>query len=465
MAQIIAGGTKPDSGGNVEVITQTQTTTWTQLQGKPYILVSSKGIVNGLSNIPNDGADFGPDTTKGATAPGQYGSPYTQSEGIGDAWNYAFAQSISIGFGGQPVVHLLEGTFYLNENVTIAGSTSVKPNVIITGSGKRNTWVFVNNSGGNGIVFSPSTLNDIYMSDLSLHASVSVNTMLNYDSSSNTGNQIVLSDMYVTAADTVTTASLYIWNTGALIMYDIEYNTPSSGGITARCNSVFYFINSTGAGNLNVQGDSLIASIMNVYWATSSNTNNVWQFGGTDTTDATVNINASELPSIVYINGNLEILKITGCTNQSGMPNNEQFQSTATSAVIKHFVFKDNFYGGVTTANNLFSSAITTDWADTNSIIYDSASTKTLTLPVNVPSTPSVPASGTAEENTNPYAVDVYVYGGAVTEIQITRNGTAYTVFSVSTAIAMSGQAYKLNPGDSITVTYSTAPSWEWLSD
>ena len=55
MAQIIAGGTKPDSGGNVEVITQTQTTTWAQLQGKPYILVSSKGIVNGLSNIPNDG--------------------------------------------------------------------------------------------------------------------------------------------------------------------------------------------------------------------------------------------------------------------------------------------------------------------------------------------------------------------------------------------------------------------------
>ena len=85
--------------------------------------------------------------------------------------------------------------------------------------------------------------------------------------------------------------------------------------------------------------------------------------------------------------------------------------------------------------------------------------------PINIPTTPSVPASGTAQENTNSYAVDVYIYGGDVTEIQITRNGTAYTVLSVSTAIAMSGQAYKLNPGDSITITYSTAPSWEWLSD
>ena len=88
MAQIIAGGTKPDSGGNVEVITQTQTTAWTQLQGKPNIEVSSKGIANGLSSVINDGADFGPDTTKGATAPGQYGSPYTNAFGTQEAIDY-----------------------------------------------------------------------------------------------------------------------------------------------------------------------------------------------------------------------------------------------------------------------------------------------------------------------------------------------------------------------------------------
>ena len=84
-------------------------------------------------------------------------------------------------------------------------------------------------------------------------------------------------------------------------------------------------------------------------------------------------------------------------------------------------------------------------------------------IPVNTPTTPSVPTSATAQENTNPYAVDVYVYGGAVTEIQITKNGTAYTVFSVSTAIAMSGQHFPLNNTDSITIIYSTAPTWEWL--
>ena len=86
----------------------------------------------------------------------------------------------------------------------------------------------------------------------------------------------------------------------------------------------------------------------------------------------------------------------------------------------------------------------------------------TTLLPIT---TPTIPTSGTAQENTNPYAVNVYLYGGTVTEIQITRNGTAYTVFSNASGLALSGQVYKLNPTDSITITYTTAPTWEWLSD
>ncbi|MEM4091092.1 MAG: hypothetical protein QXQ46_10225 [Thermoplasmatales archaeon] len=45
-----------------------------------YITVSANGISNGLSNIPNDGADFGPDTSG------------TQTSGIQEAINYIFAQ-------------------------------------------------------------------------------------------------------------------------------------------------------------------------------------------------------------------------------------------------------------------------------------------------------------------------------------------------------------------------------------
>jgi hypothetical protein len=45
------------------------------VRGKAYITVSAKGISNGLSDIPNDGADFGPDT------------PGTQTNGIMEAIN------------------------------------------------------------------------------------------------------------------------------------------------------------------------------------------------------------------------------------------------------------------------------------------------------------------------------------------------------------------------------------------
>ena len=75
------------------------TNDWVNINGKPYITVSSKGISNKLSTKPNDGADFGPDTTLGATSPSQIGPPYTQTYRIQEAINYVFAQN-----GGKIVI-------------------------------------------------------------------------------------------------------------------------------------------------------------------------------------------------------------------------------------------------------------------------------------------------------------------------------------------------------------------------
>jgi len=63
------------------------------------IIVSSRGISNGLSKVYNDGADFGPDTKLGSSTPGEYGPPYTQASGIQEAWNYSFAGTINYGDG------------------------------------------------------------------------------------------------------------------------------------------------------------------------------------------------------------------------------------------------------------------------------------------------------------------------------------------------------------------------------
>ena len=91
------------------------------IRGKPYITVSAKGMINGLSNIPNDGADFGPDTTLNATSPRQYGAPYTKTSGIQEAQNY-------LSKGGHIV--LGNGDFYIYDTITISNN-----NIIISGAG------------------------------------------------------------------------------------------------------------------------------------------------------------------------------------------------------------------------------------------------------------------------------------------------------------------------------------------
>jgi len=52
------------------------------------IIVSSRGLSNGLSKVYNDGADFGPDTMLNAILPNQYGPPYTKTCGLLEAVNY-----------------------------------------------------------------------------------------------------------------------------------------------------------------------------------------------------------------------------------------------------------------------------------------------------------------------------------------------------------------------------------------
>ena len=96
--------------------------------------VTSKGIVNGLSVLPNDGkGGFGPDTTKGATAPGQYGSPYTETVGIKESIAYAntLIQSGSL----LPEIVLGFGTFSLSNSINLPSYIHIR------GSGMNSTYL------------------------------------------------------------------------------------------------------------------------------------------------------------------------------------------------------------------------------------------------------------------------------------------------------------------------------------
>lgn len=66
--------------------------------------------------------------------------------------------------------------------------------------------------------------------------------------------------------------------------------------------------------------------------------------------------------------------------------------------------------------------------------------------------TPGVPVSGAAQQNTSTAVVAVYVSGGTVSQITVGSHNTGLT----------SG-CFLLPPGQSITITYTAAPSWTWV--
>jgi len=72
---------------------------------------------------------------------------------------------------------------------------------------------------------------------------------------------------------------------------------------------------------------------------------------------------------------------------------------------------------------------------------------------INTVSTPGMPGSGTAVTNTSGQVAMVAINGGAVTAVK--RNGA--TLFTTTNVTVI------LEPGDSIALTYSTAPGWTWM--
>lgn len=70
---------------------------------------------------------------------------------------------------------------------------------------------------------------------------------------------------------------------------------------------------------------------------------------------------------------------------------------------------------------------------------------------------PAVPASGTPQTNTTGADVAVTVTGGTVTAIAV--NGVA-----VLSGVSLGGSVVAVPAGGTITLTYSSAPTWTWNS-
>ena len=74
--------------------------------------------------------------------------------------------------------------------------------------------------------------------------------------------------------------------------------------------------------------------------------------------------------------------------------------------------------------------------------------------PAGPQTAPAIPASGTAYTNPFPFDCAVYITGGTVTAVAIGGTATGLT----------SGQFF-VPAGETITLTYSAAPTWTWFGN
>jgi hypothetical protein len=405
--------------------------------------------VNGLSVLPNDGTGgFGPDTMLGATSPSQYGPPYTQTTGFLEAWNYAYPKGLEI---------VINGGISINANVTLSAPLVGNGSFSIHGASKTGCGIIINVSSGYGITVDPTVLyyGNIAITDLYIVNGGSADGAFYCDESvNNPGADIFqFSNINLGTSNSWGKEPIYI-NGFQAIIGDVLQNYAN--------NSVYFdaqyilLSNCNGAHGFDVGyfNDHAFVSMSNI------------QAEGVISTHSQIdsfNISGIYLESSFIIDGDISVFTVTGLRWNSFF--SFSYLLNASSAyTISHFHvigLSGILYDNTTVYNSTY---LTVSDLKIEDIDID-LNGYTFTNQYNTPTTPAVPASGTAQQNTYLYSVNVFLYGGTVTEIQITKGGTAYTVFSNSSGLALSGQAYKLNPSDSITITYSTAPTWEWMSD
>jgi len=435
----------------------------------PYITVSARGMSNGLSDIPNDGADFGPDTLLGTSSKGQYGPPYTQTTGIQEAWNYAFATAKGYSsYGGgtdywmRPIL-LLDGVFTLNQKVFLSPSKRIM-NPKMIGSGLMSTYVMWN--------FNDNCIEIDHTNSNIQYSSIEIGYMQPVAS----GNAYSATGKAFFAANYVSGDPSYQAN--VFQSYDMDFSNNFSGNamfsLTGFQKIILYnpqayyggvygvlYTENTGFVSIlggNVYGNPYAFYLNKVESLVIYGSHN----GGAGGVLSNVNyvyIDHYGALAPLQINGNVGYIHLDYVhSSYNATLLNTQGNSAVTVGKLK--IGNLNVYANTLTLSGSSLVTISDIEVDTFNIASGAAISGQW---VNSPATPAVPASGTAVTNTNLYPVLVYINGGAVTNItKKTITGTSYTVYSNSTASPVY-MPVRLENGESITITYTTAPTWTWV--
>ena len=392
------------------------------IRGKPYIEVSSKGIVNGLSNIPNDGADFGPDTTKGASASGQYGSPYTETTGLKEAINYGIKTGMISGTGiFVPEIKIISPLITISASITVQAPSGYTISQLKISGISSMTYVNVNLSDVYAITLDPSSFSDTNMMFENLQPAVSGGSpygFLDADFSTTNGGTNVFEGYNLDVSNGGwTTAPFYLKSFAAIFMYNYESYSGSSttygNGYFDATNIFFYGVQGTAI-------DYFFSSARFVYIAgLSQDSQTGTSYGGGIVLTNVISAVIEDAFAVISLGSDITNLILINHTQ--GSQNGYALQSTVsgTSRTITNFKLIGYYNYGT---KPYFSSDIV-------------ISGPTVSISANPP------VSGTAYQNTNPYDIRL--------KIPVTYSPTSSAAATLATGISSTS-----------TVTTSTKVSY-----
>ena len=396
----------------------------------PYIVVSSKGVANGLSEEYNDGWDFGPDSYSPTSTSA---IPYTQTCGLYEAEMYHIANGTGLPF-------LKSGKYVVNSPMPPISSTKDAALGFI-GEDLATTIINLNYSSSTAFfTISPDSLDVFAYMNFRFHNFVVSNTTNGtapfFDAdftgatSANT-NVLELSD-FVFGNQVGSTAI------NASGFQEIECKAIENYGSILNFNAqlIDYFGYSSGTGRLRVSGGVAFIYGANLV-SINADINLVAIYGGGYNGSGFLGIGGNAQQSNISI-GSLHIMDMMSGGGPGGAfivinldsgytatVDNLMLDNITANGLTANTAFVSYPFGGGLVANNVFKRGISsnTDYVYTG-------------IPENSPSLPTnPPASGTVYQNTNTYGIEIDLPAYATTSATAGYVTVAKGATSTPTAI------------------------------
>jgi len=363
----------------------------------PEVVVSAKGVANGLSEEYNDGWDFGPDSYSPTSTSA---IPYTETSGTQEAWNYAAAQ------GEQTIVfsasHGIVTPFQINTDILVPNPTPHGVSIRLVGQGRTGGTILQFNSGCNkgidyGANFNGNFSGNVQIENLALWANTSTLTSLINVPSTTNGGYVSLRDVQYggPVAPAYTDAAIYISGVFFVSLIGVSDEMgQGKNGITVINAEMCWMTDYRGAGAIvTLQGNTYtflsIKSATSIILQANIYTYITGNYAGGST------ITCNDTNSIIVLSGYFGLANITPVIISSG-------------ATVDILSLRDAILSASVTDLPFVTNNGTLTYFDKKNVIFDSTDAESIVFPTNSPTlSANPPASATVYQNTNPYDIEI----------------------------------------------------------